>query len=86
VSVLGIGPVKAELIQIAGLNGGGLPMSTRFAEAVEVVSSEWPKSNLIFCAPFKSAVIEGLETHLCMRRAAVLRLFGEPIHSYRSRS
>jgi hypothetical protein len=55
----GIGPLQAEVIQIAGLNGGGLPMSNRFAESLEVVSPEWPKSKLIFCAPFKSAVIEG---------------------------
>lgn len=55
----GIGPLQAEVIQIAGLNGGGLPTSNTFAESLEIVSPEWPKSNLIFCPPFKSGLVEG---------------------------
>ncbi|SDN22809.1 hypothetical protein SAMN05216517_10950 [Janthinobacterium sp. OK676] len=55
----GIGPLDGETIPISGLNGGGLPTSTRRAERLEVVSPDWPKSTLIFCAPYKSALIEG---------------------------
>lgn len=52
-------PRDGETIPISGLNGGGLPTSTRRAELLEVVSPDWPKSTLIFCAPYKSALIEG---------------------------
>jgi hypothetical protein len=55
----GVGPLQGEEISISGLSGGGLPASTRLGERLEVVSPDWPKSTLIFCAPYKSALIEG---------------------------
>ncbi|MDC8757696.1 hypothetical protein [Janthinobacterium fluminis] len=72
----GIGPLEAEVIQIAGLNGGGLPMSNRFAESLEIVSPEWPKSNLIFCAPYKSALIEGHQGGCVNIASDYLRAYG----------
>jgi hypothetical protein len=72
----GIGPIEGETIQIAGLNGGGLPTTNRFAESLEVVSPEWPKSNLIFCAPFKSALIEGHQDGCVHIASDYLRAYG----------
>ena len=47
----GIGSIEGEEIQIAGLHGGGLPTINGEGESLEVVAPEWPKSDLIFCAP-----------------------------------
>ncbi|HEX8606076.1 MAG TPA: hypothetical protein VF774_25765 [Pseudoduganella sp.] len=58
----GIGPLKTETVQIAGLQGGGLPISNQFGESLTLVSPSWPRSDLIFCAPGKSPLIEGHQT------------------------
>jgi hypothetical protein len=72
----GIGPLEAETIQIAGLHGGGLPTSNKFGESLEVVSPEWPKSNLVFCAPYKSASIEGHQAGCVTIASDYFRAFG----------
>lgn len=65
----GIGPIDGELLQMAGLHGGGLPCSNRRGESLEVVAPDWPKFDLIFCAPHKAALIEGHQEG-CIRIAS----------------
>jgi hypothetical protein len=72
----GIGPLQGETIHIAGLHGGGLPTSNSFGESLAVVSPEWPKSNLIFCAPYKSALTEGHQTGCVSLASDYFRTFG----------
>lgn len=72
----GIGPLQDEAIYIAGLNGGGLPTSNRRAETLEIVSPEWPKSNLIFCAPYRSALVEGHQVGCVTVASDYLRAYG----------
>jgi len=45
----GIGPLSGEILSIAGLCGGGLPMYNRYGESLERVSPEWPLEMLIWC-------------------------------------
>jgi hypothetical protein len=72
----GIGPLQAEAVHIAGLHGGGLPTSNSLGQSLEVVSPEWPKTNLIFCAPYKSALIEGHQTGCVSIASDYFRAFG----------
>ncbi|MCQ2032292.1 hypothetical protein, partial [Stutzerimonas zhaodongensis] len=55
----GIGVIADEVISLCGINGGGLPLTNRAGEGLEVVSPEWPESHLILSKPFKSALIPG---------------------------
>ena len=55
----GIGPLAGETIGIAGLHGGGLPTSNRFGESLTCVALAWPKSDVIFCAPGASPLVDG---------------------------
>jgi hypothetical protein len=72
----GIGPLQNEVVEIAGLNGGGLPTANELAETLEVVSPEWPKYSLIFCPPFKSAIIEGHQDGCIIIASDHLRAYG----------
>lgn len=65
----GIGPLAGEKIQLAGLNGGGLPRGSGRGESLEVVSPNWPLGDLIFCSNFGSALIERFQS-TCLRVAS----------------
>jgi len=65
----GIGPLAGEEIQVAGLNGGGLPRGSGLGESLEVVSPNWPLGDLIFCSNFGSALIERFQS-TCLRIAS----------------
>ncbi|SEL84508.1 hypothetical protein SAMN05216214_1352 [Atopomonas hussainii] len=55
----GIGVVEGETIPLCGINGGGLPLTNKAGEGLEIVSPRWPESYLILSKPFKSALIPG---------------------------
>lgn len=55
----GIGVTEGELISLCGINGGGLPLSNKAGESLEIVSPMWPESHLILCKPLKSALVPG---------------------------
>ena len=65
----GIGPLADEAIQLAGLNGGGLPRGSGQGDSLEVVSPNWPLGDLIFCSNFGSALIERFQS-TCLRVAS----------------
>jgi len=65
----GVGPLAGEEIQLAGLNGGGLPRGSGLGESLEVVSPNWPLGDLIFCSNFGSALIERFQS-TCLRIAS----------------
>ena len=73
---LGIGPISEELIQIAGLHGGGLPLGNGRGEHIEVAYPNWPRAELIFCANYKSAFVEGHHSHCSSIASDYLRSFG----------
>lgn len=73
---LGIGPLQDEHVQIAGLHGGGLPTSNSIGESLDMVSHRWPKSDLIFCPPSKSALIEGHQAGCVTIASDYIRAFG----------
>lgn len=72
----GIGPIDGERVQIAGLYGGGLPAINGDGESLEVVAPEWPKSDLVFCPPHKSAIIEGHQAGCVIIASDYFRAFG----------
>ena len=49
----GIGPLADSIIRLAGLHGGGLPMTTNDGWLLEVVPFDWPKHSLFISPPFK---------------------------------
>lgn len=65
----GIGPLTGEHIELAGLNGGGLPLGSGQGESLEVVSPNWPLGDLIFCSDFGSALIDQFQSS-CVRIAS----------------
>jgi hypothetical protein len=65
----GIGPIAAETIPLAGLSGGGLPRRSGQGESLEVVSPNWPLTDLIYCSGYGSAVIERFQS-TCIRLAS----------------
>lgn len=71
----GIGTIKEEQVQIFGLGGGGLPQSNTAHETLELVSPNWPEQDLIFCQPFKNALIEGHQT-------GCTKIYSEHIHAF----
>ena len=73
---LGIGPLRDEHVQIAGLHGGGLLTSNRLGESLDMVSHQWPKSDLIFCPPYQAALVEGHQAGCVMIASDYIRAFG----------
>jgi len=73
---MGIGPIEDEIIQLAGLHGGGLPLGTNIGESLELASPDWPKSDLIFCSNFKSPFVEGHQSHCTIIASDYFRTFG----------
>lgn len=51
---LGIGPVKDELIPMAGIHGGGLRSITNRGEQVTIISPRWPLHEIVFCTAYSS--------------------------------
>ncbi|WP_211471534.1 hypothetical protein [Collimonas humicola] len=72
----GIGPLKDERVQLAGLAGGGLPLSNKSGESLESAAPNWPKFDLFFCSPYKSALIEGHQTGCLHIASDYFRAFG----------
>ncbi|WP_071849958.1 hypothetical protein [Duganella sp. HH105] len=72
----GIEPLESEIVQIAGLHGGGLLTATRRGESLEVASPDWPKSDLFFCPNNKSAVSEGHQQGCTLIASDYFRAYG----------
>ena len=49
----GIGPLSDTIIRLAGLHGGGLPMTTADGWQLEVIPVDWPEHLLFITLPFK---------------------------------
>lgn len=54
----GIGIVKNEKIEIAGLRGGGLPVTNSQGDSLEIMTLDWPKTNIIFQLQWSSIYME----------------------------
>jgi hypothetical protein len=50
----GIGPLQGATLRMAGLLGGGLPISTNDGWSVEVVTLDWPVHEILLLEPFAS--------------------------------
>jgi len=72
----GIGPLKDERVQLAGLAGGGLPLSNKSGESLESAAPNWPKFDLFFCGPYKSALVEGHQAGCVHIASDDFRAFG----------
>lgn len=72
----GLGLIADELVQLAGLSGGGLPLSNSPGETLEVVSPDWPESRLILCEPLKSPFVDGHQTSCKTIYVGYLRAYG----------
>lgn len=51
---VGIGPLQGKTVRVAGLPGGGLPVSTHDGWSVEVVTLDWPTHEILLIEPFCS--------------------------------
>jgi len=72
----GIGPLKDERIQLAGLVGGGLPLANKRGESLESAAPNWPESDLFFCGPYKSPFVEGHQTDCLHIASGYFQTFG----------
>jgi hypothetical protein len=45
---MGIGPLGNEVIDLCGIDGGGLPMESRRGEHLEILSACFPESRAVF--------------------------------------
>ncbi len=72
----GIGPVEDELILVAGISGGGLPIVNRHGETIEVVSPNWPIQDLILSQDSKSVLHNGNPSTCFLLASGYLRAFG----------
>lgn len=72
----GIGVIRDEVVALCGISGGGLPLTNRAGEGLEVVSPEWPESHLILCKPFKSALMPGHQSDCKIIYTDHLRAYG----------
>lgn len=55
----GIGPLSDEIISIAGMCGGGLPVCNIYGETLVQTAAEWPLETLFWCPPGKHALYMG---------------------------
>lgn len=72
----GIGVIADEPVVISGLYGGGLPMSNRAGETLEVVSPDWPQSALILGKPGKHPLMRGHQAECRIIYVEHLRAYG----------
>jgi len=73
----GIGKLSNEKIVVAGLDGGGLPLSNKDGDGIVFMATKWPIVDLIFQPNFKSIYTQG-EASKCFRlfHDYELRAFG----------
>ncbi len=46
-----IGPLAGTIIRMAGLHGGGLPLTTEDGWSLELVTMDWPHTDVLLLAP-----------------------------------
>ena len=51
---MGIVPIEDELIRVAGIFGGGLPLTTHDGWNIETITSPWTQTNIFLCKPYAS--------------------------------
>ncbi|HBE68483.1 MAG TPA: hypothetical protein DDW52_10085 [Planctomycetaceae bacterium] len=49
----GIGPLSDTIVRLAGLHGGGLPMTTTDGWLLEVIPVDWPEYSMFITPPFE---------------------------------
>lgn len=54
----GIGELENEKIRIAGLHGGGLPVTNSQGDSLEIMALDWPKTDIIFQPKWSSIYME----------------------------
>lgn len=47
----GIGPLEGKVLHMAGLHGGGLPLTTEDRWSIEIVTLEWPSHEVLLFEP-----------------------------------
>lgn len=55
---LGIDILSDEIIEMAGINGGGLLTSTSQGDSIDIVAPDWPIYDIIFCPQYSSIYID----------------------------
>lgn len=53
-TALGIAPIMDEPICLAGIFGGGLPLTTHDGWHIETITSPWTLTHIFLCKPYKS--------------------------------
>jgi len=72
----GIGPISDETVSMAGIYGGGLPLSNRQGDLLEVVSPNWPELDLTLCQNNKTALVDGHQSYCSVIISEHLRAYG----------
>jgi hypothetical protein len=53
-TALGIAPIMDEPIRLAGIFGGGLPLTTHDGWSIETIESPWTQTHVFLCKPYTS--------------------------------
>lgn len=53
-TALGITPIADQPVRVAGIFGGGLPLTTHDGWSIETITSPWTKTNIFLCKPYAS--------------------------------
>lgn len=72
---LGIGPLKEQVVPMAGLYGGGLPRVSRDGFVLEVVAPTWPDFRVLMSPP-GATVHRNLEQCVQVEEDYEIRAFG----------
>ena len=72
----GIGSLAGENISMAGIYGGGLPLTNRQGDSLEIASPNWPEIDLILCQNHKTALVEGHQSSCSVIISEHLRAYG----------
>jgi len=62
----GFGALKGEKVRVAGLYGGGLPLSNPMGDHLETMALDWPYVDIIFEPQYKS-VFEEKDASACFK-------------------
>jgi hypothetical protein len=72
----GIGKIENETIHMAGIYGGGLPLTTKRGESIDVASPHWPEQDMFLCLNNKNVLIEGHQSDCYRLLSDDLRAYG----------
>jgi hypothetical protein len=75
----GIGPLRGKIINMAGIHGGGLPLTTSNGWCLELVTIDWPIHELLLIEPGSSlygSIHSKPDNFIKIFRESELRAFG----------